>query len=196
MWCCRRKNPKAPKAFTLIELLLATALTAAVLAAVLGVVARAGRGLRSARKADEGRATEDALLELITTDLLNARRAEPAERGFRLFGLGRLGADTKEVRHGPVTVEYEVRRAGGQPWLLRRQFRSDARRGAVQSAELVCRGVERIELGGLQQPTSAPTSRPAARGAPLPQAVKVTVTFVQGGQDERPRTIERTVFLQ
>jgi hypothetical protein len=96
----------------------------------------------------------------------------------------------------PSPTLFRSRQAGGDRWLLRRQGRPDARGPARQSVELVCRGVEGIALSGLDQPTSAPTTRRVAEGLPLPKAVVVKVTFVKDSDDRQQRTIERTVFLQ
>jgi len=195
MSSCREKTRcRASEGFTLVEVVLATALSAAVMVAVLGVVARMARS-RPNRCDPVARALiEDELLSLIEMDLANARSFEARRDGFVLTGFGRIDPKTKKTGHGPARIRYQVRRAGGQNWLVRVQTIQSPGGGRRETHDLVCAGVERIALEARDEPTAG--SRPAfGESTGMPDAVRLTVSFgtdeVSGQQQELERTVYR-----
>jgi len=181
-------------AFTLIEMVLATALSASVMVALLGVMTRLTRGQKFAAGLSTQQELEAGLVSLVETDLVNAREFESKTDGFVLVGFGRLDSTTKQVRHRPVTVSYQVRPAGGRSWLMRQQVYTDPAEGTLTTQELVCAGVEKISLAGVSGSSDGPTSRPG-EGRSVPEAVRLTVSFGRDGESGGLRQLERVLFL-
>ncbi len=204
MWCCRDKQAPA-SGFSLIEMVLATALAASLMVAVLLARTRVARGRAGRAVAPDDAARERALLAAIETDLLNARSLELGPEGIVIHGYAGFDAATRTIVSTPVRIVYEVRKAGGRRWLVRRQWRGRraGRPGpAVVEAELVCDGVERLGLepvrdapAGAGQPRAADT-QPTDQPAPKPRAVKLTATFSAAGEGGPARSIQRVLHLR
>ncbi|MDB5325529.1 MAG: hypothetical protein JWM57_1098 [Phycisphaerales bacterium] len=132
------------RAFTLVELVAATALSALLMTTLLAVVASLGRE----RNAIAHRATEQtppALLELLRWDCVNARTVRLRERSVMFTGFGSL--DPRSLTptvNRPVEVIYEVQQMGGRSWLCRRQ--QEPGNPGRASTELVCAGVQDIAV--------------------------------------------------
>ncbi len=126
------------RAFTILELLAATALTALLMVAVLHVVGTLGASRAAlARQADVGAWRAD-LLDTLRRDLTNASQATFARDGVTLIGHGALDPVTLEFGHEPVTVVYGLATIHDRRWLVRRQ----APRGGLSNqpawVELLC----------------------------------------------------------
>jgi hypothetical protein len=127
------------RAFTILELLAATALTALLMAAVLRVVATMGatRAVAAqANAADTGRAE---LIDLLRRDLTHATAATFARDRATLTSHLALDPATLAASHEPVSVTYELATIHDRRWLVRRQSpRNDATGSAPTWAELIC----------------------------------------------------------
>ena len=89
------------RAFTILELLAATALTALLMVAVLHVVGAIGASRAAlARQADLGAWRTD-LLDLLRRDLANATKVSFGPDSITLIGHGALDPRTLEFRHEP-----------------------------------------------------------------------------------------------
>src|SRR5689334_23223354 len=110
------------RAFTILELLAATALTSVLMAAVLHVVgAIAASRAALARQADAPAWRAD-LLDLLRRDMTNASKVIFAPNSMTLTAAhGALEPATLEFRHEPVTVVYGLSQIHDRPWLVRRQ---------------------------------------------------------------------------
>lgn len=147
------------RAFTLIEMLAATALSALLMVGlmrVIGTVRSPGRSEPSIRDRNASEAPDrlqDAA-DLIQWDLVHARTIRWGQNTVTLEGYGslqradRLSEDdfSRGARpHRPVRVRYFLRTLAGQTWLVRRQTDLDDPTNRNTWAELVARGVARFE---------------------------------------------------
>src|SRR5260221_9614580 len=109
------------RAFTILELLAATALTALLMLAVFHVVATLGASRAAlARQPDTGAVRAD-LLDTVRRDLAGATQVSFRTNGMTLTGHGSLDRSTLAARQEPVTVAYDLATLGGRSWLVRRQ---------------------------------------------------------------------------
>ena len=134
--CCRRRRG----AFTLLELLAASALSAVLMVVLLQVIGTLARGrvvLERDAAADEAPWQAD-LAENLRWDLLNATEVEAGPNRLVLTGHGSLDRATLSAGHEPVTVVYALRRLGSRTWLVRRQSPRGMAGGGRGWTELVC----------------------------------------------------------
>ena len=126
------------RAFTLIELLAASALAAMLVLVLFQVIGSLGR-TRAALDRKESAAAHEPwksdLLDMLRWDLANAteRRLEPGR--VTLAGHGSLDRRSLAAGHEPTAVIYELERRGSRSVLVRRQI--DARAWS----ELLCADV-------------------------------------------------------
>jgi hypothetical protein len=126
------------RAFTILELLAATALTALLMVAVLHVVGTLGASRAAlVRQADAGAWRSD-LLDTLRRDLTNAAQVTFAKDGVTLTGHGALDPVTLEFGHEPVTVVYRLATIHDRRWLVRRQAPRDGLSTQAAWAELLC----------------------------------------------------------
>ena len=191
-WFARDPKGHAYRAFTLIELVAATALSAVLLTVVLSVVRTVNRP-----PAPTGATTDTAapLSRQLRWDLANAVVLRTDSRGLTLGGYGSLDPATLEPTHLPVVVTYTLRPAGGRLWLVREQSSLDARAEGGTADELVCGGVATF---GVDAPPTAADRAAATQPAiedptpvefqqlagvrPVPPRVRLTVTFATAGR--------------
>ena len=129
------------KAFTILELLAATALTALLTVAVLHVVSSLGRSRAAlARQSDDG-AWQADLLDTLRRDLTNASQAQFRPDGITLIAHGSLDATTVAPGDELVTIVYGVVPIHGRPWLVRRQTSRNGAAGDAGWSELLCPNV-------------------------------------------------------
>ncbi len=183
----RRVRP----AFTLVELVAATALSALLLTAVLSVVRTLNR-----RPPPDGYLDVAApLAAQLRWDVANAVVLRTGPAGLTLAGYGSLDPDTMEPTREPTQVTYALQTVGERTWLVRRQQALDARAEGGTSAELVCGDVTALTVDA--PPTAAdreaatrpadedptPLAFAALAGAwPVPPRVRVAVTFATPGR--------------
>jgi len=148
--------------FTLIELVIALAITALVCLGALSAtaaLARSGDALqRRSRTAD----FREALGPLLRHDLQHARRLAAAGDGIELNVSSALDPASLTVDHVPATVRYEIRHHGQSTWLVRRQTSPLV----PDSTALVCPGVNSLTMqliGRDGQATAAGRPQHAAR---------------------------------
>ena len=112
------------KAFTMVELLAATALSAMLMIGVLGVIGVIGERASSPLTLID-QPPDDALLRQLRWDLSHARSICVEGDRLLLRGYGGL-ADDGRPAHRPADVSYAVALLGQRPWLVRRQSELDA----------------------------------------------------------------------
>jgi prepilin-type N-terminal cleavage/methylation domain-containing protein len=155
-----------PRAFTLLELLAATALSAVLMVVLLQVLASLARGkvvLERDTAADAAPWQAD-LVEHLRWDLTNATEGAAEPNRLRLTGHGSLDRATLAPGHDPVTVTYALERlggsagnrtgggGGGRTWLVRRQSPRGGLTNERGWSELVCPDV----TGFAVEPVDAP----------------------------------------
>ncbi len=137
------------RAFTLLELLLATALTAVLMVGVLAVVADLGAPEAAAGPApdrERDRALE-ACLDLLHEDLSHAVAVDASKANeVTLVGYASLDGGARERSHRPVRVRYTLERIDGRSWLVRRQDALDVKTNETVHRDLVCCGFTGFQL--------------------------------------------------
>lgn len=129
------------RAFTLIELVAASALAAMLVLVLFQVIGSFGRTRMALDRsaAEHASAAQDPwksdMLDMLRWDLANSteRKLEPGR--VTLTGHGSLDLRTLASGHMPVVVTYEFERRGGRGFLVRRQA------GEQAWTELLCADV-------------------------------------------------------
>lgn len=189
-----------PTAFTLIEMLAATALAGLLTLAALAVM-RSVQHPFEAKRVDRHAPPMDDVLALLRWDLGQAVSLRQDSSGLLLAGFGSLDPATLEPTQRPVAVRYRFRRVNGVNWLLRDQQPLDG--GPSAESQLVAAGLTGIELTAVERPLpleEEPTVNTAADGASLFRALHgmspvpdcVQVQLISAG---RP-TVQAIVFTR
>jgi hypothetical protein len=170
-------------AFTIVELLAATALAAVLLGGLLlltGALARSTRALDQVAQADEW---HRGVVELLRRDLAAATRVELGDGKVTLRGHGEIDRLMGNATHRPATVAYEqARLEDGRMWLFRRQGPGAGPERTGEWIEPVCPDVEGFALEALDEKVSHAATRPAARNGPdLPDVLVLTLTTGRPG---------------
>jgi len=136
------------RGFTLLEVLVASALAAMLMVAVLGVLGQITTPMAKqgwALPADSPNAG-DALTRLIRSDLSQADRIDASTPNqITLEGWLSLSPVGLERSHREVGVRYRIERLDGRPTLWRDEF-SLGDEGQTLNSSLVAMRVEKIEL--------------------------------------------------
>ncbi|MEX2672293.1 MAG: prepilin-type N-terminal cleavage/methylation domain-containing protein [Phycisphaeraceae bacterium] len=141
----------ASRAFTLLELLLATAISAMLMVGVLSVITTLGADSVGPAESRNQRVSRDEILhrwtQLLRHDLGHARTIEPpVENTITLLGYAALTGPARDRVHRPVEVVYELASQAGRSWVVRRQRALDTLTNRVTERDLVCGGVRAFRL--------------------------------------------------
>jgi prepilin-type N-terminal cleavage/methylation domain-containing protein len=179
---------KANRAFTLIELLAATALGAMLMAAVLVVVGSAVSQEMAMREAESDLLVPTRVADLMRWDLEQSRNISIGDSRIALEGYGAIRAEDLASVHRPATVVYRLHRIAERSFLVREQIRPDQITSRNAWLELICADVNRFELKPVedQQP-------PGAGAAPrVPRAYRLLIEAEGAGR----LAIEQTLVLR
>lgn len=188
------------KAFTIIELLVASALSVLLMVGVLRVV---GSFKLESQKTDATQSLKsDALIKLFIWDMLNAQTISQKDNTIVLTGHGSLERQTpsdrthrpKSATHQPVKIEYELRKTQSESWLVRRQTHLNDMTNHNAWTEVVSRGVNRFELKPTQ-PHLITTGDPKKwlhKPSPVPHSVRIVVE----PNDPSEQILDRWVVLR
>jgi hypothetical protein len=158
-------------ALTLVELIVAMAITTLLAVASLQVVTTLARTEKVAQAIGEADYARNSLQRVVTMDLLGAehfREMTTGSGGFALRTRVFLKPGTLAPEQLPSVVMYEVKKAGERSCLVRRQQTL----GADETVDLVAVDVRSIRLAG------GGDSRADGEGwKELPAAATVTVEF-------------------
>ncbi len=174
------------KAFTMVELLLATSLAVLLMTGTLYVVGSLRAGVSSARP---GLREIDArqLIDLIRRDLVHAKSMILGKDRLTLHGYGSLSpievertgrtAISAQYRtHQPVQVDYLIARIGDRNVLQRRQTDLGVLSNRNIWTEWVCVDVESLELYPVDPAIRFPVAfNPSVPGMPPPPQVQLVV---------------------
>lgn len=148
------------RAFTLLEMLLATVLSTLLLIGLLAVVADLGASgmaaggqfgtLFAADGSPDSAAMAEAVeawLPLLREDLNHTARADVSKANeLTLVGQFALDAGGRARTHRPARVRYRLTEINGRRWLIRRQEALDSWTNEDVQCDLVCSGVTRFEV--------------------------------------------------
>jgi type II secretory pathway pseudopilin PulG len=155
-------------AFTIVELLAATALATVLMVGVLIVLSHLSRDQKRVA-AREGGGGETAVVELLRRDLMRAEHLsfDAATGTLRLSGYGALDRQTLRPTARAALVSYQIEHGGGDgsgAWLTRRQQYLDEPAAAKQWTECVCADVNRFVVD-IVQPESVGSKEAGANAA-------------------------------
>ena len=163
------------RAFTILELLAATALAALLMLAVLHVIGSVGRTRAAMARWPETGMWRADLLDTLRRDLTGSTgiRYDPA--GVTLTGHAAVDRDTLATSDEPVTVVYAVETIAGRSWLCRRQS-SRAANGQRAWKELLAPDVTTFAVRpGARGSAVLPQSSAGDNGQAVPAAVVVEI---------------------
>jgi len=113
-----------PAGFTLIEMLVAVALTAVVMAAAMQLMAGFAATARAAANFPPVDTSRDASERILRADVWHAESIVFKEGTLSLVGQYSINADTGQVSHQPVEVHYRIEEYGAGASALVRIERS------------------------------------------------------------------------
>lgn len=145
---------KTPRAFTLIELLAATALSVVLMVAVLTVIAGLSKDMpRSATPTEQPHSAieVDDVVGLLREDFEQARYIEVAPKRLKLMSYGFLDVERRRWQHRPVEVTYALEQIGQTSWLVRQQRRLDVLTNQNLRRDLVCANIDRWQVEPIRQ---------------------------------------------
>lgn len=147
------------RGFTLLEMLLATALSALLVIGVMGVItnitranyATAGEAAAAHTGADplnrDPGASAAAWSEMLAEEVAHCVAVElDGDRGLAMITYAALDGGGRERAYRPVVVRYTVAEVGDTPWLVRQQGSLDGGDARTAQRDLVCANVERVAL--------------------------------------------------
>ena len=163
------------RGFTLLEVLVATALTAVLLLAVFAVIGSLGKSrLAMAQPTDDGAWRTD-LLATLRRDLADSVAIAFQPDGITLTGHGALRPDTLAVSHEPVTVTYRIADIRGRRWLVRIQTSRVSLSNDSGWTELLCPDVTAFSVRSAGVIGSAAAGSDAAASSAVPPVVLVAL---------------------
>lgn len=164
------------RGFTLIEVMLTTALTAVILIAVLGVTASLGRSQKAlARHADQEQGHGE-IVELLRRDLAQAQEARFSQGGVEIIGFGALDPATLEPSQRPATIVYRLVSDRDGSWVVREQTLLDQSKGSPWR-EIVGWGVRAFEI---EPVLSEGAAEPTSAASVVPQEVRIEMQWASG----------------
>jgi hypothetical protein len=161
------------RAFTILEMLAATALTALLMLAVFQVIGSVGRTRAAMARQPETGFWKADLLDTLRRDLSNSTAVRYEAGGVTLTGHGALDRATLAPTDEPVTVTYGIATIAGRNWLYRLQTpRAAAARQPWR--ELVCADVTDFSVRPVAT-VALPMAREGQDAQPTPAAVVVEI---------------------
>ncbi len=175
------------KGLTLIELMVALAISALLAGATLGIVAQLSGSLKTVQSISQPQRLTRSIQKLLTTDLSNASEYRPMLNGLQLRTMASIDPEDNILRHIPTEVTWEISRDPGQARdTPGRLIRVEMRPGSnVSSRRLVCRDASRIELTAGGQTSARP-------GGWRPLPTEATLTVRLADLDEPLQWVHRT----
>lgn len=140
----------ARRGFTLLEMLLATALTVVLMGSVMAVVIDLSKPVKDDRALTDADADSQVPAEpwvaMLRDDIRNADEVfADADGALWLAGYLALDGERRQT-HRPAEVRYALVAVGGRKWLVRSQRRLDVVTNERDQIDLVCAGVDRFEV--------------------------------------------------
>ena len=159
------------RAFTLLELLAATALSALLMVAVLHVLGTIGRDRRTMAANPGPQVWRADLLDTVRRDLAGSTGVRNGNNALTLTGQAALDRRTLAPRDEPVTVTYSLTTLHGRTWLTRRQASRNGRGNESAWMELICPDIVAFSV----RPIDAEPAPLLDEAADAPRAVPASV---------------------
>jgi len=189
---------RARSAFTIVELLVASALASILVVALLGTL----RSLAIQRKTlFDGGTVEPwrtSLTEQLRWDLCNSRQIEAHPEEIRLAGFASRDFQTDCATFRPCEIIYSICDDGRRHWLVRKEVHTDDLKFDNSRSEVVCAGVARLAVARLGEELDDDRSSPvqgagdAATLADIPDRLRL-VLF---GEEQKSIVLDETMLLR
>ena len=178
------------QAFTLLEVLLATALLTLLTTGILAIVSdfTASKTMFKSLRQEQDPSSLSPLSpnnntiavwsRLLEDDLLHSQTIEAQhDNELTLIGYGALEISDSGRSHRPVQVVYQLEEVAGTSCVIRRQTLLDIPSNQNMRRDLVCCGVRRFTITGSSATGTRPAnSQPAGRPPSAPSAPDAGVT--------------------
>lgn len=205
---CLRQRPRGSAGFTAIELLGATALLSLLVVALLGVITSLSRTRPGSGRAgiDVATSSQDALVELVRSDLIHARFLRVGAKAVEIEGFSRIDPQTLMPQHQPVRVVYFLNRQSPSAttkreeadteaavqgnWLMRQQVDVNEPTNRRSWSELVCGGVADFVLQPIRATSASYTDDSRGRGGePPPERVRLLLRWADPARPALDRVL-------
>jgi len=110
------------RGFTLLELLLASALTVLLMVGILSVIGSLGSSAVADTRGEGGDVSRTDMpdwMDLLRDDVTHADEMAPGESSLTIYGHAGLSDADRSTTHRPVKIEYRVEQIAGRRWLVR-----------------------------------------------------------------------------
>ncbi|MCC6580943.1 MAG: prepilin-type N-terminal cleavage/methylation domain-containing protein [Phycisphaeraceae bacterium] len=135
-------------AFTLIELLLASALAAMLMVGLLAVTKQLGRNAVARANMHDG-VKLDRTLDILRRDLAQCSLVRQSDDGIALRGYASLDEPSRELSQKPVEILYRIVStddADQADWLVRIQKSNRTLTNESPQLDVICRGIHQLAL--------------------------------------------------
>jgi prepilin-type N-terminal cleavage/methylation domain-containing protein len=139
---------KAKKGFSLIELVVAAALSTLLFVGIVQVL----RGIQTqhqvAIRADEKTRWHESFVRPLESDLSTARSLVVSPYRIEFVGYAATDDETRNALFRPGRIIYEIQYREDSAFVMRHEKLLDEQAGAKKASEFVCLGIHRFELMG------------------------------------------------
>ena len=187
------------KAFTTVEMLVATALAVVLMIGVLRVVGSVNIQTSSPELLVSDTSWSDNLVRSLRWDLIHAQSVHQEDNKLTLMGYGWLDRESFKldgeasrgaISHRPVQVVYSLTSDGMHNWLIRRQTDLDELTNRNAWSQPVAHGVKSFALRLPGDPGSRGDEAGwLGRPRPVPDRVRLVVRMTQPAQADIDQTI-------
>jgi len=144
-------HPRQAKGFTIMELLIASALAAILMIGILFATTQLARQTQRLRKVSSP-TQFNSMVELLHKDLKLATACRVTENQIHLQGFMLLDKKTQRPMQQPAQVIYRLVEVGNEHWLMRHQRAINNLTFDDMDANLVCKGITTMQLIAVLSP--------------------------------------------
>ncbi|MFG0250420.1 MAG: prepilin-type N-terminal cleavage/methylation domain-containing protein [Phycisphaeraceae bacterium JB051] len=149
-------NQRHRDGFTIMELLIASALASILMVGILFATTQQARQVQRQQKRTSP--TElDALVQLLRSDLMLAQACRIKDDQIHLQGYFKRDPKTQVQTQQPAQVIYRLVEIGKETWLIRHQRDPKSLTLQDSTANLVCKGITSMQLFSIETPTDTAT---------------------------------------
>ncbi len=151
LWVCSRTavGARSRCGFTMVEMLVVLVLSATLLTALMGITTILFGYQRTLTEKYPDIGWKNRLEEQIRHDVCNSREYKVNSDSLELVGYAGCDMSTGSSTLAASNIRYFIEEVAGTPWLIRRETHRQNTH-VVSSTELVCRGVEAIQVERLE----------------------------------------------
>ena len=154
-------NQRHHRGFTIMELLIASALAAILMIGILVATTQQARQVQRQQKRTSP--TElDSLIQLLRHDLMLAQTCRIKDDLIHLQGYFKRDPKTHQQTQQPAQVIYRLVELGQDTWLIRHQRDPKNLTLEDSTANLLCKGITSMQLLAVQMPTEESATQESA----------------------------------